>query len=126
MLLIKLGFIIKFHSDKIVFVRIHSLLNVLADFSLQSSVSAFFPKIFDKDSVYPNLKSQLIAFRALFAFVLLFRILKVIFVDLYKLVKTFIQTHKLNLPLSLIFNMGILIVLTIVLVVSITNNFNMA
>lgn len=97
-----------------------------SDFSLQSSVSAFFPKIFDKDSVYPNLKSQLIAFRALFAFVLLFRILKVIFVDLYKLVKTFIQTHKLNLPLSLIFNMGILIVLTIVLVVSITNNFNMA
>jgi hypothetical protein len=55
--------------------------------------------------------------------VLIFRIL--IIVDIYKTIKTFIQTHKLNLPLPLVFNIILLILLTFVLLISLINNFSM-
>ena len=62
-------------------------------------VKPFFPKTFDSDSEDKTAQVLILLFRGLFALALIFRIIKIIIIDLYKALKTFFQTQKLELPL---------------------------
>jgi hypothetical protein len=92
---------------------------------MKSQSYCFFPKIFDSDTAQPNVRTTVLVFRLLFAFVLFFRLLKLVFVDLYKMLKTFIQTHKLDITLSFIFSAGVLVLVTFVLILSFVYNLQM-
>jgi len=84
-------------------------------FSTDRSVKVFFPKTFDSDSVYDR-AGVLIAFRVLFFLTIIVRFFKIIVVDVCKRAKTFIQTHKVDLPFQTLFNVALLFMLLFTLI----------
>lgn len=100
-------------------------LSSIAKFSKSRKVKAFYPKTFDNDSVYSR-TALLYTFRILFFLTILYRFTKIIIADCVKRCKTFIQTHRIDLPFSVIFNIVLLFMLTFTLIWGFVLNINMS
>lgn len=97
----------------------------IARFTYTQDSKCFFPKIYDEDTAQPSNRTVVLVFRLMFAFVLFFRLIKLLCVDIYKIVKTFFQTHKLDVSFSFVFYTGVLVLVTFVLVLSFVYNLRM-
>jgi len=93
-----------------------------AEFQLTTSAEPFYPKTFDNDFYDQTSKALIIIFRILFALSLIFQLIKVLAVDVYKAFKTLFQTHKLHLPLYVVFDIFLVILLIIVLILSVSES----
>jgi len=83
----------------------------------------FYPKTFDSDYAFPTAKALILAFRILFALTVVLQLMKILAVDIYKAAKTLLQTHKLVLPLSVLFEIVLVIMFIIVLILSCLKSF---
>jgi len=90
---------------------------------MSTDAQPFYPKTFDKDFYDSTSRTLIILFRVLFALSLLVQLVKVFAVDIYKAFKTLFQTHKLHLPLDVIYDIGLVVLLIIVLILSVDQTF---
>jgi len=93
-------------------------------FKKSRRVQPFYPKTFDSDFEDSTTKALIIIFRVVFALSLFTQLIKLLAVDILKTVKTLFQTHKLVLPLPLVFNVILTVLLVVVLLLSIAQNVN--
>ena len=109
-------------DDQGILFWISTNLKSIAEFQLSTSAEPFYPKSFDSDYYDQTSKTLIIIFRVLFALALLFQLVKVVAVDLYKAFKTLFQTHKLHLPLYVVYDICLVVLLIIVLILSVTES----
>ena len=125
MLSLKQAFIINIifnKMTKVYYFWISINLKSIAEFQLSTSAEPFYPKSFDSDYYDQTSKTLIIIFRVLFALALLFQLVKVVAVDLYKAFKTLFQTHKLHLPLYVVYDICLVVLLIIILILSVTES----
>jgi len=106
--MIKVSFLLRFSLKS----------NPLAEFQMSTDARPFYPKVLDHDYYDSTSRTLIIIFRVLFALSLLVQLVKVVAVDLYKAFKTLFQTHKLHLPLDVVYDICLVILLIVVLILS--------